>query len=170
MKYLKLAIFSIGSLFLLVTCIGLLFPSRVTVIRSASFNQPIDSVYPMLHDLSNWHYWLFDSTHPGKLLTTSSIGPGASIQVGSSKITITHDSAYYIESTWHGSKSNDQICGWRLSQDPNTPGTMLRWHYTQHLDWYPWERVGAVLNEKILGPSMDSSMARLKRHFEQQRE
>jgi len=168
MKYLKLAVFSIGSLFVLITCIGLLFPSRVTVIRSASFNQPMDSIYPMLHDLNNWHYWLFDSTHPAKILTAATSGPGAAIAVGSSKITITHDSASYIESRWHGTRSNDQLCGWRLTQDPNTPGTMVQWHYTQELDWYPWERVGAVLNEKILGPSMDSSLARLKRHFAQE--
>ncbi|GAB3357520.1 hypothetical protein GCM10027566_21430 [Arachidicoccus ginsenosidivorans] len=166
MKYLKLALFSIGSLFLLITLIGLLFPSRVTVIRSATFNQPLDSVYPLLNNMNNWHEWLFDSTHPAKLLTESASGPGAAMEIGSSKITITHDSAYYIESKWHGTRSNDQICGWRLTQDPNTPGTMVQWHYTQHLDWYPWERVGAVLNEKILGPSMDSSFARLKRHFE----
>lgn len=165
MKYLKLALFSIGSLFVLVTAIGLLFPSRVTVIRSASITEPIDSVYPMLHSLNNWQLWLFDSTHPVKILSGSS-GPGAAIQVGTSNITITHDSAYYIESIWKGAGSRQQICGWRLTQDANTPGTILQWHYTQHLKWYPWERVGAVLNEKILGPSMDSSMARLKRHFE----
>jgi len=168
MKYLKLALFSIGSLFLLITLIGLLFPSRVTVIRSATFNQPMDSVYSLLSNMDNWHEWLFDSTHPSKVLSAISSGPGATMEIGSSKITITHDSAYYIESTWHGTRSNDQICGWRLTQDPNTPGTMVQWHYTQHLDWYPWERVGAILNEKILGPSMDSSFARLKRHFEQE--
>ena len=167
MKYLKLALFSIGSLFLLITFIGLLFPSRVTVTRSATFNQPLDSVYPLLQNMNNWHEWLFDSTHTAKLLSDRSSGPGAAMQIGSSKITITHDSAYYIESVWHGTRSNDQICGWRLTNDPNTPGTMVRWHYTQHLNWYPWERIGAVLNEKILGPSMDSSFARLKRHFEQ---
>lgn len=166
MKYLKLAIFSIGSLFLLITCIGLLFPSRVTVIRSASFNQPLDSAYLQLHDMRNWQNWLFDSTHATKQLTTNSSGKGASMLVGNNKITITHDSAYYIQSVWHGNRSNDQICGWRLTQDPNTPGTLIEWHYTQHLDWYPWERIGAILNEKILGPSMDSSFARLKRHFE----
>lgn len=167
MKYLKLALFSIGSLFLLITFIGLLFPSQVTVIRSASFNQPLDSVYPLLHDMNNWHDWLFDSTHRTRLLTQNSSGSGASMEIGGSKITITHDSAYYIESTWQGSRSNDQICGWRLTRDTDNPGTLIQWHYTQHLDWYPWERVGAVLNEKILGPSMDSSFARLKRHFEQ---
>ncbi|SEA65348.1 hypothetical protein SAMN05192529_13920 [Arachidicoccus rhizosphaerae] len=168
MKYLKLAVFSIGSLFLLITGIGLLFPSQVTVIRSASFNQPVDSVYAMLHDIQHWKQWLFDSTHPVRRLTANSAGPGAAVQVGNSKITITHDSAYYIESTWQGGRSNDQICGWQLSQDKNTPGTLVRWHYTQHLDWYPWERVGAILNEKILGPSMDSSFAHLKRYFDAQ--
>ena len=167
MKYLKLALFSIGSLFILITCIGLLFPSRVTVIRSATVNQPLDSIYAMMHQLNNWHYWLFDSSHSFKILTAETSGPGAMMTIGPSKITVTHDSAYYIESTWHGSRSNDQVCGWRLTSDPTTPGTTIQWHYTQKLDWYPWERVGAVLNEKILGPSMDSSLARLKRHFRQ---
>ena len=166
MKYLKLAIFSIGSLFLLITLIGLLFPSRVTVMRSASINQPKDTVYAILHDMQNWQKWLIDSTIEFKLLSPNSIGPGASAQIGGSKITITHDSAYYIESIWQGRKSNDQICGWNLKADTDNPGTLVEWHYTQKLKWYPWERVGAVLNEKILGPSMDSSLARLQRHFE----
>ena len=166
MKYLKLAVFSIGSLFVLITLIGLLFPSRVTVMRAASINQTKDSVYAMLHDMGKWNQWLFDSSLQLKLLSTNSIGPGASAQVGGSKITITHDSAYYIESIWHGSKSRDQICGWNLKSDAENPGTLVEWHYTQQLRWYPWERVGAVLNEKILGPSMDSSLAKLQWYFE----
>lgn len=167
MKFIKLALFSIISLFLLISLIGLLFPSQVTVIRGVTINVPRDSVYPMLGNINQWPKWLFDSSKDVKLLSPNSRGKGASVQVGHSKITITHDSAYYIESTWQSTRSNPQICGWNLTPDQHNPGTHLEWSYTQHLDWYPWERVGAVLNEKILGPSMDSSLARLKNRLEQ---
>lgn len=166
MKYVKFALFSICSLFVLVSLIGLLFPSQVTVIRSASFNQPKDSIYRMLHDMRQWPVWLFDSSRQINMLSGTTSGVGAAMKVGGSQITITHDSAYYIESVWKGGRSNDQLCGWQLTQDNSTPGTTLTWHYTQHLDWYPWARVGAILNEKILGPSMDSSLVRLKKHFD----
>lgn len=166
MKYLKLAIFSIGSLFILITLIGLLFPSRVTVMRSASINRPLDSVYAMVHDIQQWPQWLIDTSIQVQQLSPNSMGSGASAQIGGSKITITHDSAYYIESIWQGSNAKVQQCGWNLRPDTDNPGTLIEWHYTQTLKWYPWERVGAVLNEKILGPSMDSSLAKLQRYFE----
>lgn len=166
MKLLKLALFSILSLFVLITCIGLLFPSQVTVIRSVSITAPRDSIYLYLHNIDRWPQWLFDSTHQMEMKSLQHSGKGAAVRVGHSDITITHDSAYYIESTWHTRKRNDQICGWHLTKDQHNPGTVLQWSYSQHLDWYPWERVGAVLNEKILGPSMDSSLARLKSTIE----
>lgn len=166
MKVLKLAIFSILTLFLLITVIGLLFPSQVTVIRRVSINAPKDSVYPMFSDIKRWPEWLFDSTHKVSVLSQSTTGKGAKVRVGHSLITITHDSAGYIESIWKAARTNDQVCGWNITQDPHTPGTLIEWSYSQHLDWYPWERVGAILNEKILGPSMDSSFARLKSRLE----
>ncbi|MDE1192155.1 MAG: hypothetical protein PW786_08450 [Arachidicoccus sp.] len=167
MKFIKLIIISIIILFLLITCAGLLFPPNVTVMRSVNINAPEDSVYCMLSNMNNWQRWLFDSERSPKILSQNSKGLNAQAQVGKSKITITQVTDSSIESVWETGKIHNQICDFVLGKNVQSPGIQVTWYFRQHLRWYPWERIGAVLNEKILGPSMDSSFARLKREMEQ---
>ncbi len=167
MRLLKLAAFSIVTLFLLITGIGLLFPPQVTVMRSSTFIAPRDSVYNLLSDMRRWPEWLFDSTHSLKLLTANSSGKGAMAQVGYNKITIVEAQPDLIQTIWKAPKANDQICEFQISNNDKTPGVKVLWYFRQHLNWYPWDRIGAVLNEKILGPSMDSSFAHLQKRLQQ---
>ena len=162
MKFLKLFFVSIIILFLLITCIGLMFPPQVTVMRSININAPKDSVYAMLSNIDNWKYWLFDSTQTTKILSPRTAGKGAQAQIGGSKITITQTTDTSIESTWDVGKMHSQVADFIITQNSATAETQVTWYFRQHLNWYPWERLTAVLNEKVLGPSMDSSFARLK--------
>ncbi|MGF7233263.1 hypothetical protein [Arachidicoccus sp.] len=167
MRLLKLALFSIVTLFLLITGIGLLFPPEVTVMRSSTFIAPKDSVYALLSDMRRWPEWLFDSTHSLKILTKNSSGKGATAEVGYNKITIVNAQPGVIQTIWKAPKANDQVCEFQISSNGRAPGVHVMWYFRQHLNWYPWDRIGAVLNEKILGPSMDSSFAHLQKRLQQ---
>ncbi|HEY0298403.1 MAG TPA: hypothetical protein VGB84_04210 [Arachidicoccus sp.] len=167
MKFLKLIFTSIVVLFLLITCIGLLFSPHVTVMRSVNINASKDSVYSMLIDMNKWKEWMFDTSRSPKILSQNSVGKGAQAQVGKSKITIMQTTDSSVESVWKTGKLHDQLCDFVISKDSKTPGVLVTWYFQQHLNWYPWERIGAALNEKILGPSMDTSFAHLKRRLEE---
>ena len=166
MKFIKLVVISIVILFALITGIGLLFPPNVTVMRSINISAPEDSVYAMLDNIDNWQYWMFDSARAPKILSQNSAGKNAEAQVGKSTITITQVTDTSVESIWQTGKMHNQLCDFVISQNNQTPGLQVTWYFQQHLNWYPWERIGATLNEKILGPSMDSGFARLKRVLE----
>ena len=166
MKFIKLIVISLIVLFLLVTGIGLLFSPNVTVMRSVNINAPKDSVYAMLSDIGNWQYWMFDSARTPQILSQNTFGKGAEAQVGKTKIVITQTTDSTVESLWQTGKIHDQLCDFVLTQNAQSPGIQITWYFQQHLGWYPWERIGAALNEKILGPSMDSGFARLKRKLE----
>lgn len=166
MKFLKLIVISIISLFIIITGIGLLFSSNVTVMRYVNINAPKDSVYAMLSDINNWQYWLFDSIRKPKISSSNTAGKNATAKVGKSHITISQVTDSSVESVWQTGKIHNQLCNWVISRNNKSPGIEVTWYFQQHLNWYPWERIGATLNEKILGPSMDSSFARLKRKLE----
>jgi thiamine kinase-like enzyme len=40
--------------------------------------------------------------------------------------------------------------------------TVVQWQFEQKLKWYPWERLGSMMNDKILGTMMENNLNRLK--------
>jgi hypothetical protein len=105
---------------------------------------------------------MFDSSQTTELLSPNAAGKGAQAQIGGSKITITQTTDSSLESMWDVGKMHSQVADFFITQNKSTPGMQVTWYFQQHLNWYPWERFSAALNEKVLGPSMDSSLARLK--------
>lgn len=165
MRLIRLIVFSVITLFLLVSFIGLLFPSQVTVMRSATFGAPRDTVYKLLSDTRYWGDWMFSRAHHVEALTATTSGKGAAVRVGTNEITIQEADSTSVESVWKTPDGKKQLCIFRILPGIKDPGIEVQWYFRQHLKWYPWERIGAVLNEKILGPSMDSSFARLQKRL-----
>lgn len=163
MRFFKLAVISVLVFFLLFTFIGLLMPSSVTVGRSENIYAPVDSVRFYTNDLSKWKYWLNGAdTAFYKQLTANTTTENAKIKSGSYIITLIRNDPKYIITLWHGESFNDQISNLRLYFDKNENATTVNWSFEQHLSWYPWERLGGMLHDKILGPSMEASLLKLK--------
>ena len=162
-RFIKLAVVSFVVFFVLVTAIGLLFPPFVTVMRQATIHQPKEKIYPLIADTKNWHKWLADSTVEFKPITANSTGKGAAILIGGKKVAITEATNDYIESIWEMNENRNQTSGFYVKTDSNTNGTIVQIHFTQKLNWYPWERIASRLNEKILGPVLDGNLIKLEK-------
>ena len=162
MRYLKFMLISLLVFFSVLTVIGLCMPSTVTVGRSVEINAPADIIRMYTNDLQNWRYWLngADTAYFEKL-SAGTNEKHSKIKLGSYVISvITNDSKYMI-TLWQDSYGGEQINRIEMYKGSGN-GTIVNWSFTQQLHWYPWERLGAMLHDQILGPSMEVSLHKLK--------
>jgi len=162
MRFIKASLIGLLVLFLLLTIIGLLMPSSVTVLRTADINMPVDSVRFYTNDPANWRYWINGAdTASYKQLTPSTVAKDSKIILGSFTITVIDNNPKYIITVWKGSTGREELS--RLELYNTASGTTsVHWSFQQHLNWYFWERLGAMLHDQVFGPSMEASLAKLK--------
>ena len=70
--------------------------------------------------------------------------------------------------SWSSASSSTQISTIRLIKAPQRNLTIVQWQFVQKLKWYPWEKFGSFMNDKILGPMMEQNLQNLKRLSEHQ--
>lgn len=161
MRFLRLFAISGLVMFLLLTFIGLLFPSTVLVSRSATINQQRDSVRFLMKDMKQWKRWIKDGGE--QTITFQSqytSGKGTVARIGGQEVKMTESSDSLIRTAWRSDGSGMQNSYMRLF--PAEQQTIVNWTFEQELGWYPWERFGSMMNDKILGPLMEQSLANLK--------
>lgn len=159
---------SVVVLFLVATLIGLLLPSTVVVSRATDIQITADSVRPLLVNLNRWPEWVEGVKDNGFAVTTAqSTGVGAKAKVNGNIITLTGIKPNSVTSLWEGSNSFTQDAAFNLFTDSANTVTTIQWSFTQHIGWYPWERLGSFMNDKILGPVMEKSLENLKHRTEQ---
>ena len=167
MRFLKLIVISLVFLFVFLTAIGLLMPSSVTVGRSAEINAPVETVRFYTNNLANWRLWLNGAdTAYYKQLTSTTTSKDSKIKLGTYSITLIRNDPKYMITLWQGENTREQINRIELYySSPNT--TTVNWSFEQQLRWYPWERLTAMLQDKIFGPSMEASLSKLKQVAEE---
>lgn len=169
MRYLKFFIISITSLFILLTIIGLLMPSFVMVGRSVEIKAPKDSVRFYTNNPANWRYWINGAdTSFYKELTPSTTQKGSKILLGTYTITVLENDPDTLFTLWKGLSTAQQINKLDLVYNPSIDSTIVNWAFQQNLKWYPWQRLSAMLYDKVYGPSMEASLYKLKKVCEKQ--
>ena len=163
MRFLKLAIISLIILFLLTTGIGLLFPSTAKVTRVADISAPFDSVYHYLNDVKYWKLWVYGAdTNIITFLSARTAGTGTVAKIGTGEVTITHTTADSIYMIWKSQKGDVQNSAFVLHINTTQHNVTVQWFFEQKINWYPWERFGAMADDKILGPVIEQSFDKLK--------
>ncbi|MFN4006469.1 MAG: hypothetical protein ACK4HE_03055 [Chitinophagaceae bacterium] len=170
MRVIKLGIISVVVLFVIATAIGLLMPATVRVSRTTSIEANIDTVFNMMNDIKYWKLWMANADTATIIFDgIKTKGPGTVAYIGSNKVSIyPTEKPTTVVTRWQGVKSNsDQYSYMELYHDStNTSTTIVNWYFEQQLGWYPWERLGSMMNDKILGPLMEQSLDALKRKLE----
>ena len=163
MRYFKFAIAGLLVLNILLTAIGLLMPSSVMVGRSVEIKAQVDSVRLYTNNIANWRYWIKGAdTAFYKQLTSSTTEKDSKIKLGTYTITVINNDPKYIITSWQGESTREQLNRLELYYNASSNSTIVNWSFTQQLNWYPWERLSAMLHDKVFGPSMEVSLAKLK--------
>ncbi|MEP6684536.1 MAG: hypothetical protein ABJA35_14800 [Parafilimonas sp.] len=164
MRYIKALIIGLLALFILLTAIGLLMPSSVTVGRSVEIEAPVDSVRFYTNNPLKWKYWINGAdTAYFKQLTATANQKNSKIILGTYTVTVLNNDPKYIITLWQGESTKEQLNRLDLYYDSSTNVTVVNWSFQQQLSWYPWDRLGAMLYDKVYGPSMEVSLGKLKK-------
>ncbi|MEB3088255.1 hypothetical protein VJJ19_07440, partial [Parvimonas sp. D4] len=63
-------------------------------------------------------------------------------------------------------KGKPQISTMRVIYQPQQGVTIVQWQFEQSIGWLPWEKLGSIMNDKILGPMMEKNLDQLRRLIE----
>ncbi len=157
MKLLRLAFFSVLSLFVIASFIGILLPSTVLVSRAVNVTAPKDSIIPYIKDIEQWKGWMDGMQQASVKITSASHGDFAGTLVDITSVT---DST--IISSWTAKNGSVQTSTVRVIGDSTQKIRVVQWQFEQKLKWYPWERLGSMMNDKILGTMMEKNLNNLK--------
>jgi thiamine kinase-like enzyme len=89
-------------------------------------------------------------------------------QLGASKVSIRMVTDSTVLMDWESHSSAMQKSTIRMIMHPNSNVTTIQWQFVQELHWYPWEKLGSFMNDKILGPMMEQNLLNLKKLVEHQ--
>ena len=157
MKLIRLALFSVLTLFVIASFIGILLPSNALVSRAVNITAPKDSIFPYIINIEQWKQWM-----DGMQQASVTIHSTNSADLAGTAVTITGISDSTVVSSWKTKTGKLQISTVRLIGDSSQKITVVQWQFEQKLKWYPWERLGSMLNDKILGTMMEKNLNNLK--------
>jgi len=159
MRLIKLGLISILVLFILATLMGLLLPSKVIVSRTTDIHAPADSIFGYLKDMRLWKQWIDGMDHPGVIISSP-----VSADLAGTKVDITYADSLQVSAIWKGRNTATQYSTQKIIQQEQV--CIVNWQFEQHIKWYPWERLGSMMNDKIIGTMMEKDLANLKAIFE----
>ena len=162
MKLIKLGLISFLVLGIIVTSIGLLFPSTVLVSRAVDVNASIVRIKPMVADMHQWPLWM-----EGMKDSSVTIQSSTSAHIGNTAVTITAVTDSTIVANWQAADGVLQVSTMRLIGKPEANTAIVQWQFVQQIGWYPWERFSSLMNDKIMGTLMEKHLQQLKQIAEQ---
>jgi hypothetical protein len=163
MRILKLILISVVALFVLMLFFSMLIPSTILVSRAIDINAPVDSIRYRVADLNQWVYWV-----KGMRSNNVTIESAKKAQLGNSTVSVIGLTDSSVLMNWETHSSALQKSTMHLISHPGRSVTTVQWQFEQHLKWYPWEKLGSFMNDKILGPMMEQNLLNLKHWTENQ--
>jgi hypothetical protein len=172
MKMIKGAIIGFIGLFIVVTLISLLIPSKIVTARAVSVQGDSLKLFNEISDLKNWNHW-----HPVFKNETTLLKLGStSIGVNANASWVQNNKTYklvIIEQKYPLVKINIQQDGEEDMENIFTimpvmeQGNMqVQWQAITHLKWYPWEKFSGLFVEKMAGSGNETALKSLKSFME----
>lgn len=161
MKLIKLGLISVVCLFLLAVGIGALLPSKVLVSRAVNIKVEPGVVVKYVSDIKEWEHWVAGINDPSVKIHSSTAAT-----IGSNEVKIIQVSDTAVISEWKSDQSHLQLSTIRLIYQPQQQVTIVQWQFEQQVGWLPWEKLGTMMNDKIIGTMMEKNLEQLRTYLE----
>ena len=172
MKQVKGFIIVLAGLFIMVTLVSLLIPSRVMTARSVVIHAAKNLVFSEIKDLDRWKGWhpVFMNNSNSIIITNSSTGKNAAATWTSNgrqnKFLITAVTANQIEALLLRKGENEITNIISLDHVNDSTAIQVQWRVITKLKWYPWEKFYGIFLDKITGPGYEAALNNLKNLLE----
>lgn len=170
MRFVKFFIFALVSLFLVFTALSLLFPSHLRVTRVINVSTDKAKTLRVISDIQTWDHWNRFVQNPE--LTNKKFEPAAPGRgyFSSDQMTIRLSDldTTGVALLWdlkHGKQYPGGIDLFYINRDSLT----VQWYFDLNFRWYPWEKLGAFVYDRKLGPVMEESLDSLRSYLEKSR-
>ncbi len=173
MRNIKGLLIGLTGLFLVVTILSLLIPSKVITVRSVVVHVPPGRIMEQIANLKNWKNWhpVF-MKEPGVIYSEPSTGVKAfavwtsNEKVNKILITEINESGIKFLLVRKNEKDVENILSVRPTQD--STGLQVEWKTLTHLKWYPWDKFAGIFVDKMTGPGYEAALTSLQQYLEQQ--
>jgi hypothetical protein len=146
-RLIKLAILSIVFLFIVVTAVSLLIPSRIRISKAVNIHGSKDSIFALIADTGKWKLW-----HPA-FIPNDSVPKFPAVHIVQRVRT---DSEIVMRLQQSGKP--EVVNGWRIYHNPAADSLTLQWYMDFRLQWYPWQKLGSLFYENTYGVMMERGL------------
>ena len=175
MKQLKGVIFVLIGLFVMITLVSLLIPSRVMTSRTVVLHSDPAYVFGEIADLKKWKDWhpvfIRDSSNISISNPSSGVNAFAEWSTNSNqnKLLITNEVANSIKVSLMRKGENDVENIISVTAVNAGSEIQVEWRVLTKLKWYPWEKFYGIFIDKITGPGYELALNNLKDLAEKKR-
>lgn len=172
MKFIKGFVFAIAGLFIMITLLSLLMPSKVMTVRSVVIHGNTEKVFAQIGDLKKWKHWhpVFMQDSIDMQISDPSSGINAYAEWNSNgkknKFSITEILSTQLKAdlTRTGENTIPNIIAVTALKDSNN--VQVEWRALTKLKWYPWEKFSGIFVDKMTGPGYEAALNNLKELIE----
>ncbi len=151
MRIVKLLVISVVFIFLLLTAMSLLIPSRVRISKAVNLQKSPDTIFSLIKDENKWRMW-----HP---MYIDSVSAEKWENVRRSVVENT-DTSFILQLQQPDRKP--VTSAWVIHQYQHTDSVTLQWYMDFRLGWYPWEKFSSMFYEKTYGVMMEQGLGNIK--------
>jgi len=142
---------------LIVTAIGLLIPAESKISRTVEINKTSKEVLPYVNSLFGWQKWING-------LADKKIESATITRIGKSSMHIYSSNNNVVQASWVDEKGKINRNNLQLIEKGNI--TIVNWQFENNTSWFPLDRIGSIVNEKVTGKMMEDNLANLKKIIE----
>ncbi len=172
MRLIKGFVLAIAGLFIMITLLSLLIPSKVMVTRGVVVSANAKKVFAELANLRNWQHWqpIFKSDSLKLNFSMDSTGVNSFCEWESggkkNKFTITGIKEFEITTPLSREGENDVTNTITILPLADSNSVQVEWRALTKLKWYPWEKFYGIFIEKITGQGYEDALNGLKAYAE----
>ena len=172
-RLIKAFLIGIIGLFIMITLLSLLIPSRVKISRIVIINNVrANKIFAQIVDLKNWKNWhpVFRNDSAVMSLSEPSTGKNAYCDISynnrSTHLSIISVDAASVKFLLQ-SKGENEIENEISIIQANTENEIhVEWRALTRLRWYPWEKFYGIFIDKMTGPGYENALNGLKNFLE----
>ena len=172
MRFIKGFLLAVTGLFIMITLLSLLMPSKVMTVRSVTIHGTAERVFKEIKDLKNWKHWhpVFMQDSNTITISTPSSGINAfaiwNTKGKENRLVITEIVSTQLKAdlTRTGENTSGNIISVTALKDSNN--VQAEWRVLTKLKWYPWEKFSGIFVDKMTGPGYEAALNNLKELIE----
>jgi len=159
-------------LFIVITLLSLLLPSKIKVSRAVVINASHDKILSQLNDLKNWKNWepMFGSDSVSIHFSEPSNQAGSVADITykekQAHVTITAIDSSSVKFLLQAKGENDIENEISVTTLDNNKGELVEWKSLTKLHWYPWDKLYGIFIDRLIGPNYEDALNHLKSFIE----